>query len=364
MKLKEIIDSLETLAPSSLQENYDNSGLLVGSADMEITSALVCLDSTPEVIAEAVRKKCNLVIAHHPIIFSGLKKINGKNYIERTVIEAIKNDIAVYAIHTNLDNVQNGVNKAIADKLGLINTQILEPKTNLLKKLAVFVPLANADEVRNAIFKAGAGHIGNYDECSFNTNGTGTYLPGENSHPVKGIVGARHSEPETRIEVILPEWILNQVLHSIKKVHPYEEVAYDVYPLNNPLATTGSGMIGELEESMEVIAFLNHLKTVMKAGVVRHTAIHKKEIKRIAVCGGSGSFLLNAAVNLQADLLVTSDFKYHQFFDADGKIIIADIGHYESEQFTIPLLGDWLKAKFPTFATHFTEVNTNPVSYL
>ncbi len=364
MKLTEIIASLEKLAPPSLQENYDNSGLLVGHSDMDISSALVCLDSTPQVIDEAIIKGCNLVIAHHPIIFSGLKKLNGKNYIEQAVIQAIKNDIAIYAIHTNLDNVHDGVNSTISKKLGLINTQILEPKTGLLNKLVVFVPNENSDQVRNAMFEVGAGSIGNYDQCSFNQIGNGTFRPSVDSNPYKGKIGERNSDQETRIELLVPNWALNKVLSAMTKVHPYEEVAYDIYPLANKMGTVGSGMIGMLEEPMNTIEFLKKVKIIMKADVIRHTALITKEISRVAVCGGSGSFLLKSAIAANADIFITADFKYHQFFDADSKIIVADIGHYESEQFTVQLIVDWLNAKLPTFATHFTEVNTNPVSYM
>ncbi len=364
MKLHEIIQSLETLAPPALQESYDNSGLLVGSANMEITGAVVCLDSTPAVIEEAIQKGCNLVIAHHPIIFSGLKKLNGKNYIERAVMMAVKNDIAIYAIHTNLDNVQAGVNKKIADKLGLINTSILDPKSNVLSKLVVYAPNDNAEKVRQAMFDAGAGHIGHYDQCSFNSSGTGTFRPGHDSNPYVGTKGSMHSENEIKIEVIAPKWIINNILTSAKEAHSYEEVAYDIVSLENSLHTVGSGMLGYLPQPMYSLDFLKQLKATMKAGVIRHTAIVNPKVHKIAICGGSGSFLLPQSIKAQADVLVTADFKYHQFFDADDKLIIADIGHFESEQFTIQLLVDWLKLKFPTFASHFTEVNTNPVSYL
>jgi dinuclear metal center YbgI/SA1388 family protein len=364
MKLSEIIASLETLAPPALQEGYDNSGLLVGSSNMEITGAIVCLDSTQEVIEEAIRRKCNLVIAHHPIIFSGLKKLNGKNYIERSVMLAIKNDIAIYAIHTNLDNVHVGVNSKIAEKLGLIKTTILDPKTNLLQKLVVYAPKDNAEKVRQAMFNAGAGHIGHYDQCSFNSDGTGTFRPGIHSNPQVGSIGHVHFENETKIEVIAPNWLINNTINAVKEVHTYEEVAYDVVNLENALQTTGSGMLGYLPQPMDSLDFLKHLKSTMKAGVIKHTALVKPTVHKIAICGGSGSFLLPQSIKAQADVLVTADFKYHQFFDAEDKIIIADIGHFESEQFTIQLLVDWLKLKFPTFASHFTEVNTNPVSYL
>ncbi|MFN0031197.1 MAG: Nif3-like dinuclear metal center hexameric protein [Flavobacteriales bacterium] len=364
MILKEIIDCLERLAPPSLQESYDNSGLITGSADMDISAALICLDSTPEVIEEAISKNCNLVIAHHPIIFSGLKKLNGKNYIERAVMLAIKHDIAIYAIHTNLDNVQHGVNMMVAEKLGLKNTSILEPRSGLLDKLVVFVPNSHAELVRQAIFEAGGGHLGNYDQCSFNMTGIGSFRAGNGANPYSGTIGTQHTTEETRIEVILPKWITGKVVKAMKAAHPYEEVAHDIYPLSNLLTNAGSGLLGELEAPLNTITFLQHVKDTLKSGCLKYTATHKQKVQHIAVCGGSGSFLLQQAIAAGADVLVTADFKYHQFFDADQRIIIADPGHYESEQFTIQLLSNWLKAEMPTFATRFTELNTNPVNYL
>lgn len=364
MILKELIAFLESDAPISLQENYDNSGLLIGSPEIEINAALICLDCTPEVVEEAIRKNCNLIIAHHPIIFSGLKKINGKNYGERAIIAAIKNDIAIYAIHTNLDNIHAGVNGKIAEKLGLSNTRILAPKKGLLKKLVVFVPKDFAELVRQKMFESGAGQIGDYDMCSFSTDGNGTFRACERSNPFVGQKGTMHSELEIRIECVVPNWKLNQTIAAIKQVHPYEEVVVDIYNIENEHPNIGSGLIGELVRPIEVTDFLQIVKREMRAGIVRYTSPTKKSVKTVAVCGGSGSFLLNDAIRAKADIFITADFKYHQFFDADNQIVIADIGHYESEQFTIELLNDWIAKKFVTFATHLTETVTNPVRYL
>lgn len=364
MLLRDIMAHLESLAPISLQESYDNSGLLVGSPSWRVNAALICLDCTPEIVEEAKAKGCNLIIAHHPIVFSGLKKINGKNYVERTIIAAIKNDIAIYAIHTNLDNVKNGVNQKICEKLGLVNTKILAPKKELLFKLAVFVPKTHVEIVKNVIFETGAGQIGKYDECSFSMPGEGSFRATEEATPFVGQIGKRHSEEEIRIEVILPKWLTNRTITAIKTVHPYEEVAYDIYALENEYTMVGSGMIGELPTPVPPLDFLKRIKQEMEADGVRYTAFHKDEIKTVAVCGGSGSFLLGNALAVGADLFVTADFKYHQFFDADNRIIIADIGHYESEQFTIELISDWMGKKFATFATHLAETVTNPVRYL
>lgn len=363
LPLQDIIHELERLAPPRLQESYDNSGLITGNLSMKIHSALICLDSTEAVIDEAIRRKCNLVIAHHPIIFEGLKKITGTTYIERVIIKAIQNNIAIYAIHTNLDNVIEGVNAKICAQLGLQNTRILAPMGNQLKKLVTFAPIQAAAAVKNAIFNAGAGHIGNYSECSFSVSGVGSFKGNEASNPQVGIKGERHLEKEERIEVIIPSWKEASILSALKEVHPYEEVAYYVHTLTNLHQHIGAGMIGELEASIKAEAFLDIIKEKMKAKVIRHTNLVKKEIKTVAVCGGSGSFLLNEAKKAKADIFISADFKYHQFFDAEDKIIIADIGHFETEQFTINLLGDYLREKFTTFAVLFTETNTNPIYY-
>lgn len=364
MKIQQLIQHIEQFAPPAYQESYDNSELIVGNNRTEITGVILCLDSIEAVVEEAIEKKCNLIIAHHPIVFSGLKRFNGHNYIERTIIKAIKNDIAIYACHTNLDNVRNGVNAKIAEKLGLVNTQILMPKSNILKKLAVFVPQKEAEKVRTALFNAGAGKIGNYDEASFNINGTGTFRANEQANPQVGVIGQRHQEPETKIEVIFPFNIQSKVIASMLKTHPYEEVAYDILTLDNQYHEIGSGMIGELPQEMDEVAFLNFLKKTMQTNCVRYTNLLNKPIKRVAVCGGAGQFLLRQAVQQKADIFITADFKYHQFFDAEDRIIIADIGHYESEQFTIDLFYELITNKFDTFAVYKTAIHTNPVNYL
>lgn len=364
MDIKEVIEHLESWAPKVYQESYDNSGLIVGDKNQSITGILVCLDSTEDVVDEAIKKNCNLIVAHHPIVFSGLKTFTGKDYIERTVIKAIKNDIAIYAIHTNLDNVSSGVNRKIGEKLGLKNLQILASKTTLLKKLITFVPNEHLENVRESLFSSGAGEIGDYDQCSFTSEGKGTFRGNENTSPFVGSKEERHTEAETKLEVILTKNILPAVINSLLKAHPYEEVAYDVLSLENKHQNIGSGMVGELPEELSEKDFLNFVKKTMKSGVVRHTNLLEKSVKRVAFCGGSGSFLLNQAKASGADVFITSDYKYHQFFDADGDILIADIGHFESEQYTIELIADHLMKKSTKFAVHLTETNTNPVNYL
>lgn len=364
MKLNVLTNFLESLAPLNYQEDYDNSGLIVGHADQEISQALISLDCTEAIVDEAIANDCQLIISHHPIVFKGLKKFNGKTYVERVVEKAIKNSIAIYAIHTNLDHVAAGVNRRIADRLGLVNTRVLSPKNNLLKKLITFVPIAQAEAVRAALFTASAGNIGNYSEVSFNTDGTGTYKAGENANPFAGELGIQHQELEVRIETIYPANLENKILTALILAHPYEEVAYDLYPITNAYAEVGAGLIGELASPQEEIDFMYLIKDRMKAEVVRHTVFTGKKVRKVAVCGGSGSFLLKSAIAAGADIFVTADFKYHEFFDAEGKLVIADIGHFETEQFTQDLLAEIISKKFPNFAIRLTKINTNPVKYI
>ncbi|TKC00359.1 Nif3-like dinuclear metal center hexameric protein [Pedobacter cryophilus] len=364
MRLKELIDCLEEFAPLNYQESYDNSGLIIGNQENEIHKALISLDCTEEIVDEAIANQCDIIISHHPIVFKGLKKFNGNNYVERVIIKAIENRIAIYAIHTNLDSVLNGVNGKICEKIGLKNCKILAPKTGLLKKLVFFVPLKNATEVRNAVFEAGAGSIGNYSECSFNTSGQGTFKANNEAKPFVGELNKLHEENEMRVEVIYPAPAEKKIMTALWENHPYEEVAYDIYALENTHQQVGSGMIGELETEISGLDFLHQLKEKMGLSVIRHTKILDKKIKIIAVCGGSGSFLLPKAIQAKADIFITADFKYHEFFDADEKILIADIGHFESEQFTQELLLEIITKKFPNFAVRLTGNNTNPIKYL
>ncbi len=363
MKISEVIACLEDFAPRALQEDYDNSGLLIGSKNDECSGILTTLDVTEDVIAEASRKKYNLIVAHHPIIFKGLKKINGENYVERSVIAAIKNNIAIYAIHTNLDNVVNGVNQKIAEKLHLENIKILVPKEGILKKLVTFCPQKNAEEVRSALFESGAGRLGNYSECSFNLEGLGTFKAGENAEPYVGNIGERHTENETRIEVIFAGHLQNKILMTLSEIHPYEEIAYDLYSLSNQQNDIGSGVIGDFTGPVSEGQLLALLKTSFNLSVIRHSPVLNKKITKVAVCGGAGSFLLSAAKAKGADAYITSDVKYHEFFDADNTILLVDIGHYESEQFTKDLLTDILQRKFPNFAVQKSEIMTNPIRY-
>ena len=363
MKLQQITEELEKWAPLPLQESYDNSGLIVGDGSNEVAKAIVSLDCTEEVVQEAIDNGAQLVIAHHPIVFSGLKRFNGKNYVERTIMKAIKNDIAIYAIHTNLDNVTDGVNHHFANLLGLENQRILAPKGEQYLKWVVFVPKNDAEKVRSAMFQAGAGAVGDYDECSFNLEGEGTFRAGEGTNPHVGSIGERHTEEEIRVEMISERWKRSAIERAMIAAHPYEEVAFNLYALENKARNIGSGMIGELNEPMPFERFLKHLKESLDLPVIKYTRPSSDTVKSVAICGGSGFFLLNAAKGAKADVYITSDIKYHQFFDAEGKISLMDIGHWESERKTSELIVDRLKHIFPTFAVHLSEINTNPVNY-
>ena len=363
MTIKEIIQALEEMAHPHLQEPYDNSGLLCGDKMSTCTGITISLDCTEAVIDEAIQNGCNLVVSHHPIVFKGLKTFTGKNYVERTIIKAIKADIAIYAIHTNLDNVLHGVNASIAGKLGVIDCNILAPKSGDLRKLSVFVPHSGLEILRSALFAAGAGEIGNYSHCSFAAEGMGSFLPEDGAKPVIGQLGSIHKEPETKLEVIFPGWKQGAILSAMIENHPYETVAHDIYRLENEWQETGSGMVGRLPEAIDSRKFLEFVKVKFNVPVIRHTALINDKVQKIAFCGGAGSFLVKNAIAAGADIFITGDMKYHEFFDADDKIIIADIGHYESEQFTIDLLYDLLTQKFTNFAILKTGQNTNPVSY-
>ena len=362
--VKEVCNVMEQFAPISYQESYDNCGLLIGDYNTQIKGVLICLDVTEEIIEEAIALNCNMVVAHHPLIFSGLKKITGNNYVERIVIKAIKNNIAVYAAHTNADNLINGVNSIIANKIGLINCTILSPKKNALKKLVTFCPTDKAPIIQNALFKVGAGKIGNYDESSFTVQGEGTFKANNIAKPYVGKANIRHSENETRIEVIFESYNEANVIEALISSHPYEEVAYYITALENYNNYVGVGLIGYLEKEEDEIEFLTRLKRTFNSKSIQYSPLLNKKIKKIALCGGSGSFLVTAAIKKGADILITSDIKYHSFFDAENKIILADIGHYESEQYTMELFYKLISKNFSTFAVHLTKINTNPINYI
>jgi dinuclear metal center YbgI/SA1388 family protein len=364
MKIKEILTILEEIAPLAYAEDFDNVGLLVGNQIDEATGVLVCHDALESVIDEAIAKKCNLVVCFHPIVFSGLKKITGKNYVERAVLKAIKNDIAIYAVHTALDNHKNGVNKIFCNALCLKNTKVLVPKQNFIQKLVTYTIPENVEKVRNALFDAGAGKIGNYEDCSFNSQGIGTYMGNENSNPEIGERFEFVEAQEIKIEVTYEKYLQSKILKALFSNHVYEEVAYEIYDLQNSHQNIGLGMIGELENPMSEIDFLEFVKDKMQCGGIRHSQLLGKQVKKIAVLGGSGSFAIKNAIQANVDVFLTSDLKYHNFYEAENQIVLADIGHFESERYTKNYIVDFLKEKITNFAIVLSEENTNPVKYL
>ena len=363
MLINDVLSSLEELAPLSYAEDFDNVGLLVGDKQTTVTGILVTHDTLETVVDEAIEKNCNLIVSFHPIVFSGIKKFNGQDYVNRVVVKAIKNDIAIYATHTALDNVKHGVNRTIADKLSLINRSILIPKQQHLSKLTTYIPYAHAASLRTALFNAGAGNISNYEHCSFNTEGYGTFKGNESTNPYIGQPGLTHTEEETQISVVFEKHLQSRILKTLFNSHPYEEVAYEVVTLNNNYEEIGLGMIGDLPQPMDGKDFLAYLKKQMNTATVRHTALLDRPISRIAVLGGSGSFAIKNAKRQGADAYITADLKYHDFYQAENQLLLCDIGHYESEQYTKSLLIEYLREKFPNFAIILSDINTNPVNY-
>ncbi len=364
MKIKQILSILEEMAPLAYAEDFDNVGLLVGDQEEEATGVLVCHDALESVIEEAISKNCNLVVCFHPILFSGIKKITGKNYVERAILKAIKNDIAIYAVHTALDNHKEGVNKIFCNALGLTHTKVLIPKPNFIQKLVTYTLPENHEQLRNALFDAGAGQIGNYEDCSFNSKGIGTYMGNENSNPEFGERFEFVETQEIKIEVTFEKHLQGKILKALFKNHVYEEVAYEIYDLQNAHQNIGLGMIGVLETPMNEEDFLSFVKDKMQCGGIRHSAFTGKKVHKVAVLGGSGSFAIKNAIQAGADVYLTADLKYHNFYEAENQLLLADIGHFESERYTKNYIVDFLKEKITNFAIVLSEENTNPVKYL
>ena len=362
--IRDILREIERIAPPSLQESYDHTGLQVGDVNQPARGALLCLDVTEAVVDEAIAHGCNLIIAHHPLLFHPLRELTGADYVQRCVAKACRHDVVIYAAHTNLDNAAGGVNDHLSKLLGLRATRILRPLSDSLLKLVTFVPESHADAVRAALANAGAGHIGAYDACSFSAPGEGRFRASEGCRPYVGTVGELHVEPEVRIETALPRHLRSAVVRALLAAHPYEEVAYDLYPLSNAWSQAGSGVVGELVEPMNEQDFLCLLKDTLAVPCVRHTALRGRPIRRVALCGGSGAFLWRDAVAAGADAFVTGEAKYNDFFDVEDRLLLAVIGHYESEVPTVDLFHKIISDKHPTFALHNTKTNTNPIKYL
>lgn len=364
MKIKEIVSALDRFAPLPLQDGFDNAGLQIGLTEAEATGALLCIDVTEAVLDEAIALGCNLVISHHPLIFKGYKSITGKDYVERCILKAIRNDMVLYAAHTNLDNAKGGVNYKIAEKIGLKHLQVLEPKRNSLLKLVTFVPTEQAERVRKALFAAGCGNIGGYDSCSYNLKGEGTFRAGENTHPFCGSIGELHREEEVRIETILPSYKKGEVVRALLSAHPYEEPAFDLYPLENEWTQAGAGIVGELETPETELEFLKRIKKIFEVECVKHNRLTGREIQKVALCGGAGAFLIPQAIRSGADIFITGEIKYHDYFGHEDEILLAEIGHYESEQYTKEIFYSIIRDLFPNFALHLSKINTNPIKYL
>jgi dinuclear metal center YbgI/SA1388 family protein len=364
MKISQLISEIEAFAPLSLQDGFDNSGLQVGDISRSARGVLLCLDVTEEVVDEAIELDCNLIISHHPLLFKPIRTLTGKTYIERCVVKACKHDIVLYAAHTNLDNAFGGVNFRLAEKIGLQNVRVLAPKKSGLLKLVTFVPEADAETLRNALFNAGAGDIGNYDSCSFGASGTGTFRAKETANPFVGNINELHSEPEVRIETILPAFKKTGILRALLAVHPYEEPAYDFYLLDNSWDQTGSGIVGELSYPEDEESFLQRLKVIFNLKSLKHSPLTGRQIREVALCGGSGAFLIPDAISYRADVFITGEARYNDYFDVENQILLAVIGHYESEVVTKELFYDIITKKITNFAVHFSTVNSNPVNYI
>jgi len=364
MKLKELCSFLDSAIPLSYQEEYDNSGLQIGIPGREVNSALLTLDITEDILDEAITNNCDVIVSHHPLIFAPIKKISEGSMTERIVAKAIKNDISIYSAHTNLDSVPDGVSRKMAEKIGLVNVRVLAPLKKRLLKLVVFIPENYLDKVKEAVFEAGAGMTGNYDRCSFGTPGTGSFRPGEDANPFVGKKGEIHFEREVKFETILYTELKEKVVDALLKAHPYEEPAYDIYMLENSNTEAGPGCTGDLKEKMDKKDFLDFIATVFSTNGLRYSKYAGSKISKVALCGGSGAYLLREAIASGADAFVTADIKYHTFFDAENRILLADIGHFESEKFSVEILYNLIIKKFPTFALRFSEINTNPINYL
>jgi dinuclear metal center YbgI/SA1388 family protein len=362
MQIREICQQMEAWAPLAWQESYDNAGLLVGDASSEVKGVLISLDCTEDIVEEAINKGCNLIISHHPIIFSGLKRITGASYVERTVIKAIQNNIALYASHTNLDHAPLGVSYHLAAKLG-IKGQVLKPMRDALKALHYYVPATHEHSVREALHSAGAGNIGEYSSCSFTSEGLGRFQPSTEANPHTGTANVLSEVNEVKIEMIFPAHLTSAILTALKSTHPYEEVAYSIYSLDNSWENVGSGFVGNLEKSLSPEEFLVFVKKRLGLQALKHTALPKGPISRVAVCGGAGSFLIKEAIKQSCDAYITSDIKYHEFFDAENQCLLLDVGHYESEVMIIEAIHDYLSKKFSNFAVLKSETNTNPVRF-
>ena len=362
MTVGDLCGWLEQRAPLRFQEDYDNSGLLVGQRSWTVTGVLCCLDADEAVVHEAVARGCNVVLSHHPIVFKGLKRLTGATAVERTVALALKHNVALYAGHTNWDSIQGGVSFSLAQRLGLVAPRIMMPRGGELLNLVVYVPAEHASPVAEAAFGAGAGRIGAYDECHFSGSGTGTFRPLDGAQPFVGQIGVREVADEHRLEFVLPKHRKSAVQQAVWAAHPYEEVAHSWISLDNSWSEVGYGAVGNLPEPIRLGDFLAVCAAQLGAESVRYsTSSLDRIVQRIAVCGGSGAEFAGAAAAAGADAYVTGDLKYHGFQDPPGGLVLVDVGHGESER---PFIDDWaelIRSEFVTFAVLISETDNRPV---
>ncbi|MBP5687674.1 MAG: Nif3-like dinuclear metal center hexameric protein [Muribaculaceae bacterium] len=363
MKVKEITDAIEAVAPLYLQESWDNSGMQVGDQDSEVTGVVLCTDVREEIVDEAIERGANMIISHHPLLFRGLKKIVGRSYQERIVAKAIKNDITIYCAHTNMDSAVGGVNFKMAEKLGMTGVRVLDPQQGTQRKIVVFVPTEAVAMVEKAMCDAGAGRLGNYDNCTYSMNGEGHYRALDGAEPWAGKVGEKHSEPEVRLEVLVHKALCGRVVAAMIKAHPYEEPAFDIIALENGDKYAGLGVIGDVEPQ-DARGFLEKVKNAFEVEAVRYSGNLDRQVRRVAMCGGAGADFIGLAMSQGADVYITGDMKYHEFQGNEERIILADIGHYESEHYTKEIFYDIISKKNPNFAVDFAKSEKNQVKYL
>ena len=363
MIVQELLKTLEQWAPTAYAEDFDNVGLLIGNSQSKCSGVMITLDCTEAVINEAIADNCNVIISFHPILFSGLKKITGANYVERVAIKAIEHKISIIALHTRLDNHPDGVSNILCKRLKIKKSQVLIPKKDNLKKLVVYVPENYTEAILESLHKAGAGNLENYKECSFLLEGTGRFMGIDKSNPHIGKPSEKISLKEIQINVVFESHLYHDIQKALREAHPYETIAYEVYSLINSFSEVGMGRIGSLKKEMDLSSFLNFVKKQLNSKVIRHSPPTNKLIKKVAVLGGSGSFAIEDAKRQGADAFITADLKYHQFYQGEKSLLLVDVGHYESEQYIKNLIFDYLTEKLPSFAFVLSRTKTNPVNY-
>ncbi len=370
VRCQQIFDWIEEWADPALAEDWDHIGNLVGSPADSVSRVLVTLDVTDEVIAEAIDENVNLIVAHHPLFRDPIPYLRSDLFSSSRVYRLIQKGISLYAAHTNLDAAPGGINDVLADLLGLRDVEILFPTyEENLYKIVVFVPLGHEERVREAISARGGGWIGNYSDCTFQTEGVGTFRPLEGTKPFIGETGELERVRETRIETIAPQKKLSDLLKNMIAAHPYEEVAYDIYPLKNTGTKAGLGRIGRLPESLALADFARKVKDSLGLGMVRITGDPQRSVSKIALCGGGGMSLLEQAIKCDADLYLTGDIRHHGALDAlDRGIALVDGGHYGTERVIVPVLADYLQKKAKEAGEGLTvlvsQINTDPFSYI